>query len=124
MNEHVRSTGSATASLADGLPRWRWTHADLDRMVEVGLLREADRVEPIDGEIVHVPSKGIHHERVRDELGDGLHLNTPKHYRYSNELGWRPRETAYDEPDLMIYERGLKGPDVKPEQVLAGLAID
>lgn len=58
----------ATSRAADGWPRRAWTHYDLDRMAEAGLIGPDERVELIDGEIVPSPAKGYRHERVRDAL--------------------------------------------------------
>jgi hypothetical protein len=38
--------------MAVPMPRWRFSIADLERMIEVGTLDEDDRVELIQGEIV------------------------------------------------------------------------
>lgn len=120
MNEHVRQSFPRPATQgAEGLPRWRWTVDDLDRMVGVGLLHETDRVELIEGEIVPMSPKGARHEDVRDELSDWLSLNLPKHSKVSTELGWRPRTDAYHEPDLLIYKRGRRpGSRLPPADVL------
>ena len=57
MNVHVTRA-------ADGLPRRPFTIADVERMVEVGLIHPDERFELIGGEIVPMSPKGIRHERL------------------------------------------------------------
>ncbi|MFM9939980.1 MAG: Uma2 family endonuclease [Hyphomicrobiaceae bacterium] len=119
MNEHTRiPLRRQPTQGAEGLPRWCWTVDDLDRMVEVGLLDEADRVELVEGEIVPMSPKGNRHELVRDELHNLLEQRLARTVRISIELGWRPHAGAYHEPDLLLYAQGLKGPSLPPEQAL------
>ena len=63
MNQHFPPRREPT-QVADGLPRWRWTLAEFDRFVELGILSDDDRVELIGGEIVPMAAKGIAHESV------------------------------------------------------------
>ncbi len=119
MNEHTRIPPRREPTQgAEGLPRWRWSVDDLDRMVEVGLLTDADRVELVEGEIVPMSPKGNRHELVRDELHNQLEQCLARTVRISIELGWRPIAGAYYEPDLLLYAQGLKGPLLPPEQAL------
>jgi Uma2 family endonuclease len=60
---HLRTTRAA-----DGLPRWRWTTAELLRMVQLGVIDEDERIELIGGEIVPMSPAGRVHEVVADEL--------------------------------------------------------
>jgi hypothetical protein len=57
MNEMARElrTGPKirpTTQVADGVPRMRWTLAEFERLIEVGILTEDDRIELIQGELV------------------------------------------------------------------------
>ena len=122
MNEHVRTTARTTQA-AEGLPRMRWTLAQFDQLIEAGILTEQDHVELIGGEIVPMSPKGNRHELVRDELGDRLAQHLPKDVKVSTELGWRPADDSYFEPDLLIYARGQKGPTLPAPQVLVPIEI-
>jgi len=55
MNELSRPGMHATTQAAEGLPRWRWTLAEFDRLIELGVLGENDRVELVGGELVPSP---------------------------------------------------------------------
>ena len=108
MNQHFPPPRREPTQVADGLPRWRWTLAEFDRFVELGILSDDDRVELIGGEIVPMAAKGIAHESVRNELDDWLRKHLPKDLRACVELGWRPDDGTYCEPDLIVFPRNFK----------------
>src|SRR5438105_15580403 len=53
---------------AEGLPRWRFTVADVEAMVRAGILEEDERVELIEGELVPMSPKGSRHEVLKIAL--------------------------------------------------------
>jgi Uma2 family endonuclease len=107
MNEISKSMFSRTPSqAAEGLPRWRWTLAEFDQMIEVGLLGEDDRVELIDGEMVPMHSKGGRHEAVKTKLLNHFVRRMGAEHEISIELGWRPGGDMYLEPDIVLYNEG------------------
>ncbi len=113
-----------TTQVADGVPRMRWTLAEFERLIEVGILTEDDRVELIQGELVPMSPKGNRHELVRDELMDWLIRRLPKEVRLSSEIGWRPPDAdTYVEPDLLICPRSFKGVTVPPVEVLLAIEV-
>ncbi|MDZ4790563.1 MAG: hypothetical protein SGJ17_05050 [Hyphomicrobiales bacterium] len=59
-----------TTRAAEGLLRRAFTVADVERMVEVGLIGPEERLEIISGEIVPMSPKGNHHEVLRTTLAD------------------------------------------------------
>ena len=95
-----------TSQAAEGLPRWRWTLDEFDRMIDLGLLRADDRVELIDGELVPMHSKGGRHEAVTTKLLNFFMRRVPDDCELGVELGWRPGGDIYLEPDLVIYKAG------------------
>ena len=94
-----------TTQAAEGLPRLKWTVADLDRMLEAGIFDEDDRIELIGGELVPMSPKGIRHEIVRDELLNFFMRRLAPDLRLSSEVGWRPDTETYLEPDLLVCPR-------------------
>ena len=119
MNEISKTPFSRQPSqAAEGLPRWRWTLAEFDQMIEVGLLGEDDRVELIDGEMVPMHSKGGRHEAVKTKLLNSLMRRVPEDCEISIELGWRPGGDMYLEPDLVIYKFGASPSYVSPSDSL------
>ena len=53
---------------AEGLPRYRWTVAQIDELTRLGVFQEQGGFELIGGEIVPMQSKGARHERVKMAL--------------------------------------------------------
>ena len=69
MNPHLRPAPlPATTQAADGLPRRRWTVAEIEAMVEKGIILEDERFELIGGEVVPMSPKGNRHEVVKKAL--------------------------------------------------------
>jgi Uma2 family endonuclease len=69
MNEHVRSERlPGTTQAAEGLPRRRWSVAEIEAMVAKGILLEDERFELIGGEVVPMSPKGVRHELVKKAL--------------------------------------------------------
>ncbi len=62
--------GSAVrvTSAAEGLPRRRFTVAEVEAMVAAGVMEEDERVELIGGELVPMSPKGNRHEVVKTAL--------------------------------------------------------
>jgi Uma2 family endonuclease len=50
------------------LPRRRWSVAEIREMVAEGFIREDDRFELIDGQVVPMSLKSVRHERVKAAL--------------------------------------------------------
>ncbi len=110
MNDLSRlSKPRPTTQAAEGVPRLRWTLAEFERLTELGIFTEDDRIELIGGELVPMSPKGNRHDLLRDELADVLTQQMPRSHRLSSEIAWRPDTTTYLEPDILIYPRPLKG---------------
>jgi hypothetical protein len=58
----MRPAAELTTSAAEGLPRRRFTIAEVEAMVAAGVMEEDERVELIGGELVPMSPKGNHHE--------------------------------------------------------------
>jgi Uma2 family endonuclease len=129
MNEMARELRTdpktrPTTQVADGVPRLRWTLAEFERLIEVGILTEDDRIELIQGELVPMAPKGNRHELVRDEIMNWMMEHKPATLRLSSEIGWRPPDAdTYVEPDLLICPRSFKGVTVPPTEVLLAIEV-
>lgn len=101
----------ATTCAADGLPRRRFTIADVEAMAAEGILGEDERVELISGELVPMSPKGNRHELVKTELLKRWYAAAPAGIELTPETTFRLSEDTYLEPDVVIYRRsdGLKG---------------
>src|SRR5208282_6837191 len=81
-----------TTQAAEGLPRRRFTVADIEAMVAAGLMDEDERVELIGGELVPMSPKGNHHEVVKIALLDRWYRARPEHVRLAPETTFRLSE--------------------------------
>ena len=90
---------------AEGLPRRRFTVAEVEAMVEAGILDEDERVELIGGELVPMSPKGSRHEVVKSALLDRWIRARPSDARLTPETTFRLSEDTYLEPDIVIYPR-------------------
>ncbi len=105
--EHPQLRVRPTTQPAEGLPRLKWTVAELDRMVEAGICNGSDRSELIGGELVPISPKGIRHESVKTRRLNWLMPRFPADQEIAIELGWRPDASTFLEPDLLAYPVGL-----------------
>jgi Uma2 family endonuclease len=98
-------------SAAEGLPRRRFTVAEVEAMVAAGVMEEDERVELIGGELVPMSPKGNQHEVVKAALVDRWIRIRPDEVRLVSETTFRLSEDTYLEPDVVIYPRasGIRG---------------
>jgi Uma2 family endonuclease len=112
-----------TTQAAEGLPRFKWSLAQFERLIEHGILMERDHVELIGGELVPMAAKGSRHELLRDELQDWMVRRLPAEVRLSFELGWRPDGETFLEPDILVSTRGARAPTMPVGEVLLLIEI-
>ena len=105
--------GSAArvTSAAEGLPRRRFTVAEVEAMVAAGVMEEDERVELIGGELVPMSPKGNHHEVLKAALLRRWYRAAPHEFGLVPETTFRLSEDTYLEPDVVIYPRasGIRG---------------
>lgn len=120
---------NAPASLAEGLPRRRFSVADVVRMVEVGLIGEDERLEILDGEIVPMSPKGSRHESLKGAINRLWGARCPRDFQFIPATGLYLSDTVYLEPDFVVFPRKvpiaeLKGPDVLLAVEVADSSLD
>jgi Uma2 family endonuclease len=98
-------------SAAEGLPRRRFTVAEVEAMVAAGVMEEDERVELIGGELVPMTPKGIQHEVVKRALIDRWFRARPEEVHLTPETTFRLSEDTYLEPDVVVFPRasGIRG---------------
>ena len=92
-------------SAAEGLPRRRFTVAEVEAMVAAGVMEEDERVELIGGELVPMSPKGSRHEAIKIALVDRWIRARPDDCWLAQETTFRLSEDTYLEPDIVIYPR-------------------
>lgn len=124
MTQHFRHRDRAASETGEGQPKWRWTLAQFERMIELGIIDTDDKLELIDGEIVPMAAKETAHENARGALLDWFMDNLPRHLRLREELGWRASDATYCEPDFLIFARGVKNISrIPPAEILLAIEI-
>ena len=111
--QHKRATRGA-----EGLARWRFTVADVEAMVRVGILDEDERVELIRGELVPMSPKGSRHEVLKVALNRLWLKLCPDDVQIAQETTFRLSADTYLEPDFVLYPSDVGLVGIKGENVL------
>lgn len=100
-----------TTTAAEGLPRRRFTLAELEQMTAAGILAEDERIELIGGEIVPMSPKGNHHEVLKTALNRHWAACCPEDLNFTTETTFRLTPDTYLEPDFVFYPKasGIRG---------------
>jgi Uma2 family endonuclease len=97
----------AVTTAAEGFPRRAFTVEDISRMIEAGVIREDEKFELIEGEIVMMASKGIAHERIKSALMMAVVRAVPDDLRVGVETTLRLTDTVMLEPDIAVFPKEL-----------------
>jgi Uma2 family endonuclease len=116
--QHHRSTRAA-----DGLPRWRWTVAEIEKMAEDGYFREDERFELVGGEIVPMSPKGRRHEIVRIALALRLARQTQEDIVVASEPQFNLADDMYLNPDILVHPAAIRTPDVRGGDALLVIKV-
>jgi Uma2 family endonuclease len=111
--KHPRTTRGA-----EGLPRWRFTVADVEAMVAAGILDEDERVELIEGELVPMSPKGSRHEVLKVALNRRWQKLCPEDVQIAPETSFRLSKDTYLEPDFVVYPSTVGLVGIRAENVL------
>jgi Uma2 family endonuclease len=109
---------------AEGLPRRAFTVEDIRRMIDAGVIREDERFELIEGEIVMMAAKSVAHDRVKHALNLAFAKAVPDGLFVGVESTLQLAENILVEPDIAIISRSVYDADPKsfarprPEDVL------
>jgi Uma2 family endonuclease len=102
-----------TTQAAEGLPRWRWTVAEIERLTAAGYFHEDDRFELLGGEIVPMSPKGRRHEILRLRLGYRFTRMAPEDVFVAAEPQFNLGPDTYLVPDLLVHPNAIATPDVR-----------
>ena len=124
MNEHFRHDSmSLTTRAVDDMPRRRWTVAEIDAMVQAGVIEEGERFELIDGDAVPMSSKGIRHESYKASLLSFWMKAASNAYRIIPETTFRMGDSTFLEPDILFYDGKFRIADLSPATSLLAVEI-
>jgi Uma2 family endonuclease len=112
MNEVFAPPKRPSTQAADGLPRWRWTVAEIERMAAEGYFHEDERLELLGGEIVPMSPKGRRHEVVRIEVAFRFSKLAPPGVMVASEPQFNLSADTFTNPDILVHPDAIKTPDV------------
>jgi Uma2 family endonuclease len=120
MNEQLRpATFPPTTQAAEGLPRRRWSVAEIEAMVAKGILLEDERFELIGGEVVPMSPKGNRHELVKQALQQyWFPLTVGSAVSLITETTLYIADDAFFEPDFLFWPRSVALKDVSAASAL------
>jgi Uma2 family endonuclease len=113
-----------TTTAAEGLPRRRFTVAELEQMTAAGILAEDERIELIGGEVVPMSPKGNHHEVLKTALNRYWAACCPEDLNFTTETTFRLTPDTYLEPDFVFYPQasGIGGLTAATARLVVELA--
>ncbi len=124
MNEHFRPDRlPGTTQAAEGLPRRRWSVAEIEAMVAKGIVSEDERFELIGGEVVPMCPKGRLHEILRGELAFHMTRRANDDLRVVAEAQLNLSDDVYVLPDILVHPAAIKTPDVRGPTALLVIEI-
>jgi Uma2 family endonuclease len=123
MNKGSAQIFRPTTRAADGLPRWSWTVAEIERMAANGYFRDEDRFELVGGEIVPMSPKGRRHEILREALAFQLSRAVPDSVFVASKPQFNLAEDTFAVPDILVRPNGIKTPDIRGSDVLLVVEI-
>jgi Uma2 family endonuclease len=120
MNEHFTfPPPRPTTRAAEGLPRWRWTVAEVERMDAHGFFTEFDQFELLGGEIVPMMSPtGRRHENIRIELAQHMAELSQKKFTVAQEPQFNLAPDTFVKPDILVHPRTIRTYDLKGVEAL------
>lgn len=124
MNEHVRPPKlPPTTQAAEGLMRRRFTVAEIEAMVEAGIIPEHERIELIGGELVPMSPKGLRHESIKIALAKYWYKRLPDDLEFGQETTFRMNVDTFVEPDFVFWRTKDGLANLKPETALLAVEI-
>jgi Uma2 family endonuclease len=124
MNLHLRPAElPMTTRAAEGLDRRRWTVAEIEAMVEAGIIQEDERFELIEGEVVPMSPKGARHELIKVSLLDFWMERKLKSYKIAPETTFTLTPSSFLEPDFVFFASVTKFADIRPSNTLLAVEV-
>jgi Uma2 family endonuclease len=109
--------------VTEGLPRRPFTVAEIEGLVQAGLIHEDERFELIEGEVVLMPPKGAWHENLKRQLNRHMVKRLPDHLQLIPETTFRLSERTFIEPDFLIYPSHVRLEEISGDNVLLAIEV-
>jgi Uma2 family endonuclease len=108
---------------AEGFGRRAFTVREVQRMQLAGVLKEGEKFELIEGEIVPMSPKGNQHEVIKSALTKIIARHAPDDLRLGVESSLYLSMTTFVEPDLCLYPKRLLPEDVRGPDLLLVIEV-
>ena len=95
----------ADTTAAEGFPRRAFSVEDISRMIEAGVVREDEKFELVEGEIVVTAAKGVAHERIKSALTVAVSRALPDYLTIGVEATLRLTDMIMLEPDVAVFSK-------------------
>jgi Uma2 family endonuclease len=119
MNQMFLSGGGRPSTqAAEGLPRWRWTVAEIERVAAAGVFSDCDRFELVGGEMVPMSPKGRRHELIRLELSYRWSRMVSESVMVAAEPQFNLEADTCLNPDILIHPRSIATYDLRGRAAL------
>jgi Uma2 family endonuclease len=119
MNEHFTFPQRPATQAAEGVPRWRWTVAEVERLAALGFFSEFDRFELLGGEIVPMMSPASRrHETIKIELAQYMSDLARKAFTVAQEPQFNLTPDTYVKPDVLVHPRVIRTYDLKGSEAV------
>jgi Uma2 family endonuclease len=106
-----------TTTGAEGLPRRKWSVADILKMQDAGILDERERFELIDGEVVPMSPKGVWHENLKRKLTVYFARALPDDQGMVTETTIYTTDHDFYEPDFIFWPEAISLKGLKPRDL-------
>ena len=97
----------AVTTAAEGFPRRAFTVEDVSRMIAAGVIREDEKFELIEGEIVVMSAKGYAHDYIKNTLTVAIARALPADLMMGVEMTVQFADDMILEPDIAVFARNL-----------------
>jgi Uma2 family endonuclease len=124
MNVQLRPPGLPyVTQAAEGLARRLWTVAEIEAMVEAGIIEQQERFELIEGEVVPMSPKGARHELIKGSLLEYWMERKSKTIRIVPETTFRLNASSFLEPDFVFFASTTKLTNLNPANALLAVEV-
>jgi Uma2 family endonuclease len=111
------------------LPRRRFTSAEVERMVQLGILTQDDHVELIHGELIEMGRQGEAHWRAVQRIVNWFSRRVAEAVSIASQGPIRLADGEEPEPDLYLFPTGMdvnavRGPDAQLVVEIADTSIE
>ncbi len=108
---------------AEGLPRRRFTNAEVREMVKAGIFDEGEKIELIRGELSPMGSEGSLHGRARWQLTRAFTLALGPEWFVASNLSLFLADDIEVQPDLHVFPASMPSADVRGSDVLLAIEL-